>query len=294
MVGACGSAEPQSRPQPGAAFLAIRGCGQLPRWARGAPERRSRNKGCSRTGGALILALRNQRFSRRLRCFRMKTPAGLRPRPCRRPPRPSRATRGGSPRRCSRRRSRGVRQAGQQRPRWPGPSRAAPSLSASSPAIRRFRPVMTPARPSGSSVPCGSAFRCGLKKRAPQRPTPAGQRRHRGPCCLQRIGLTVSPHLLFFATHLLVLLVRPFMRANLSNKSMLPFEFRFEEILRHILPRVCAEAFARGLVERQDRQHVRKGEYVFAPCWERATPSSVDFAVVAIVHHHVGPVLAVG
>ena len=86
----------------------------------------------------------------------------------------------------------------------------------------------------------------------------------------------------------------PLVWPNHSNKSTLPFEPGFEEILRHILPRVFAEAFARGLVECQDRQHVRKGKHVFAPCWEWATPSSVDVAVVAIVHHHVGPVLAVG
>ena len=89
----------------------------------------------------------------------------------------------------------------------------------------------------------------------------AGQWCHRGPCRLQRIGLTVSPPLLFSATHLLVLFVRP----NLSNKSALPFESVVKEILRHILPWVCAEAFARGLIERQDRQHVRKSENVFAP-----------------------------
>jgi hypothetical protein len=67
---------------------------------------------------------------------------------------------------------------------------------------------------------------------------------HRGPCRLQRIGLTVSPPLLFSATHLLAFFVRPFVRSNLSNKSALPFESVVKEILRHILPWVCAEAFA--------------------------------------------------
>ena len=72
----------------------------------------------------------------------------------------------------------------------------------------------------------------------------AGQWCHRGPCRLQRIGLTVSPYLLFTASQLLLPLVPPFVRPNLSNKSTLLFAPRFEEILRHILPWVCAEAFA--------------------------------------------------
>ena len=70
------------------------------------------------TENTLILGFSRHRFSR---AFREETLSGSRRRPCRRPPEPSRASCGRSPRRCSRRRSRGVRQVGRQRPRWPGP-----------------------------------------------------------------------------------------------------------------------------------------------------------------------------
>ena len=70
------------------------------------------------TENTLILGFSRHRFSR---AFREETLPGSRRRPCRRPPEPSRASCGRSPRRCSRRRSRGVRQVGRQRPRWPGP-----------------------------------------------------------------------------------------------------------------------------------------------------------------------------